>query len=217
MDDNLTKKDLTSIVAKEAELNLRQSRKFIDSLLRVIQTSLADNQPVKLRGFGTFSIELQKSRNGINPRTGERMTIPEEQKPKFKAGKEMTKEVNRFRPASEKRKLKRRNFIIDMLIIDRNDFREGADDMPEIGDLADITVEGIMLVSDKPIEEDKLYELKVILPEEVAEGRYIDFDARAIRCSETIHENIYMTGFAIVSLDDINKQKIRHLIERYAV
>ena len=135
----------------------------------------------------------------------------------YTTGKETSAAENLKRSASEKRKLKRRNFIIDMMVIDRNDFREGTEDFPEIGDLADITVEGILLVSDEPIVEDKLYEMKVILPKEVEEGRYIDFDARAVRCKETIHENIYMTGFKIESLDDANKQRIRKLIDRYAV
>ena len=129
----------------------------------------------------------------------------------------MPPKVSQERSASEQRKLKRRNFIIDMRIIDRNDFREDTEDLPEIGDLADITVEGIMLVSDEPIVEDKLYKMKVILPEDVEQDRYIDFDARAIRCKETIHENIYMTGLKIESLNDANKQKIRNLIDRYAV
>ena len=138
------------------------------------------------------------------------MTIPEKEKPKITAENEISSRASQHRPASEKRKLKRRNFIIDMRIIDRNDFREDTEDLPEIGDLADITVEGILLVSDVPIVEDKLYEMKVILPEEVEQNRYIDFDARAIRCKETIHENIYMTGLRIESLDDTNKQRIRN-------
>jgi|APSaa5957512622_1039677.scaffolds.fasta_scaffold143759_1 hypothetical protein len=137
--------------------------------------------------------------------------------PKLTPGSEMPPKVSQERSASEQRKLKRRNFIIDMRIIDRNDFREDTEDLPEIGDLADITVEGIMLVSDEPIVEDKLYKMKVILPEDVEQDRYIDFDARAIRCKETIHENIYMTGLKIESLNDANKQKIRNLIDRYAV
>jgi len=145
------------------------------------------------------------------------MTGPENENEEFNEGKEMFSQPSKSRSASEQRKLKRRNFVIDMRIIDRNDFKEDTEDLPEIGDLADITVEGIMLVSDQPIVEDKLYEMKVILPVEVAEERYIDFNARAIRCKETIHENIFMTGFKIESLDDSNKQRIRNLIDRYAV
>jgi len=40
-----------------------------------------------LTGFGTFTVIKRKSRVGVNPATGKKMTIPAKSVPKFKPGK----------------------------------------------------------------------------------------------------------------------------------
>jgi hypothetical protein len=117
----------------------------------------------------------------------------------------------------EKRKLKRHNFVFDIEVNDRSRPVDPATNDHVIGDLADITVEGVMVVSEAPIAEDTPFQLRINLPEPVQGRRYIDFDARSIRCNKTIHESIYTTGFRITQLDDANRPIIATLIDEYAV
>ena len=47
-----------------------------------------------LPSFGTFTVKKTKARKGLNPRTGEAMTIKASSQPKFKAGKGLKDAVN---------------------------------------------------------------------------------------------------------------------------
>lgn len=117
----------------------------------------------------------------------------------------------------EKRKLERKNFIYDIEVLDRGRIDDETGDHPVLGDLADITVEGVMLVTDDPVEENVTYSLRLMLPEDMETLKSIDFEAQSIRCNKTIHETIYTTGFKIIRLDEDNRSIVNRLIEEYAV
>ncbi|MFB3148939.1 MAG: HU family DNA-binding protein, partial [Alphaproteobacteria bacterium] len=46
-------------------------------------------------GFGRFSVANRSARTGRNPRTGAPIYIPASRQPKFRAGKQLKKAVNR--------------------------------------------------------------------------------------------------------------------------
>jgi len=118
---------------------------------------------------------------------------------------------------TDKRKLERKNFIRDIEIIDQKGPVDEEGKLSALGDLADITVEGIMLVSDEPIAEQTAFQMKMILPEEIEGKESIEFEAESIRCDQTIHDSIYTTGFKITKLDENNHAIIRKLISEFAV
>jgi hypothetical protein len=118
---------------------------------------------------------------------------------------------------TEKRKLERKNFIRDIEIFDRNGFAAENGERPVLGDLADITVEGVMLISDEPIAEKTAFQMKLVLPEEIEGKESIEFEAESIRCNKTIHESIYTTGFLITKLDEDSHAIISKLISEFAV
>lgn len=117
----------------------------------------------------------------------------------------------------EKRKLERRNFIYDIEVLDRTKTDEETGDFVPIGDLADVTVEGIMLVTDDPVEENADFQMRLVLPEKIDGLTHIDFEAHSIRCNKTIHETIFTTGFLITKLDHETRQTMTHLIDELAV
>lgn len=117
----------------------------------------------------------------------------------------------------EKRKLERKNFIYDIEVADLAQPVDETGEHPVIGDLADITEEGVMLVTDEAVQEQKTFSMRVILPEDIEGLKFIDFEAESIRCNETIHETIFTTGFRITRLDDSNRSVIKRLIDEYAV
>ncbi|MBR6027014.1 MAG: integration host factor subunit beta [Neisseriaceae bacterium] len=71
--------------------DITQSAKcIIDTLTR----ALASGQRIEIRGFGSFDLTKRPSRVGRNPRTGERVEVPEKYVPHFKAGKELRERVD---------------------------------------------------------------------------------------------------------------------------
>ena len=58
-------------------------------LLSAIAKTLAAGGRVEIRGFGSFGLNYRSSRIGRNPKTGERVVVPEKSAPHFKPGKEL--------------------------------------------------------------------------------------------------------------------------------
>ena len=65
----------------------------------IIET-LATEGRVELRNFGAFAVKRRKARAGRNPRTGEKVSVPERLTVTFKAGREMGPQVVRAAAAS---------------------------------------------------------------------------------------------------------------------
>ncbi|NQU63742.1 MAG: hypothetical protein HQ517_05600 [SAR324 cluster bacterium] len=118
---------------------------------------------------------------------------------------------------NEKRVLERKNFIFDIEVFDRSQPGGDQGELTVLGDLADVTKEGIMLISDEPIQEKTMFQLRIVLPEEIEGKKAINFQAESTRCAGTIHENIFTTGFKIKELDEDNLAIINGLITKYAV
>ena len=58
----------------------------VDAVLDGVTDVLADGGDVNFTGFGKFSVAERGPRQGVNPRTGERITIAGGRVPKFSAG-----------------------------------------------------------------------------------------------------------------------------------
>ena len=68
--------------------------KFTYIILTEIKQALKRGDRVELRGFGMFSINIQKARISRNPKTGEKVNTPEKKSIHFKMSKEMFKKLN---------------------------------------------------------------------------------------------------------------------------
>ena len=55
-------------------------------MLDTISDALARGEDVNFTGFGKFRVAERGPRQGVNPRTGERITIPGGRVPRFSAG-----------------------------------------------------------------------------------------------------------------------------------
>ena len=66
---------------------------FFDAETGIISRSLVNGEEVKLQGFGIFGVSERKARNGINPKTGEKLKIPASKSPRFRAGSVLKKTV----------------------------------------------------------------------------------------------------------------------------
>ena len=76
------------------ELRAEEVEQVVDIFFEKIAERLAEGGRVELRGFGAFSTRQRESRQGRNPRTGEKVDVPSKRVPYFKPGKEMRKHIN---------------------------------------------------------------------------------------------------------------------------
>ncbi|MBI0420877.1 MAG: HU family DNA-binding protein, partial [Nitrosospira sp.] len=56
--------------------------------------SLLQGERIEIRGFGSFNLNCRPPRVGRNPKTGEKVKVPEKYIPHFKAGKELRERVD---------------------------------------------------------------------------------------------------------------------------
>ena len=78
----------SQLVHKDAELSVKT---IIDSLCN----TLSKGGRVEIRGFGSFSLNHRPARLGRNPKTGEKVNVPEKFVPHFKPGKELKIKVDK--------------------------------------------------------------------------------------------------------------------------
>ena len=71
--------------------------KFTNIILNEIKKSLKRGDRVELRGFGVFYTKIQKASIRRNPKTNEKINVPEKKTIHFKMAKEMFKKLNNDR------------------------------------------------------------------------------------------------------------------------
>ncbi len=90
----MNKNDLVAAISGRTGLSKSDSAKAVDSVFDSIADALKAGQEVRIVGFGSFNVTRRKQSQGRNPRTGEPITIPASNQPKFKAGKGLKDAVN---------------------------------------------------------------------------------------------------------------------------
>ena len=65
----------------------------LDAVLETITETLSGGGEVSFTGFGKFHVAERGPRQGVNPRTGERITIPGGKVPRFSAGSALKAKV----------------------------------------------------------------------------------------------------------------------------
>tara|TARA_B100000927_G_C16142175_1_gene339829 strand:+ start:165 stop:455 length:291 start_codon:yes stop_codon:yes gene_type:complete len=68
--------------------------RLISIVLNEIKRALRRGEGVELRNFGTFRTKTQKSSIRRNPRTGEKIAVPEKKVIAWKMSKEIFKKIN---------------------------------------------------------------------------------------------------------------------------
>ena len=82
----MTKQDFVDAVADRAGMSKRDAGAAVDAVLDTITDTLRRRDSVTFTGFGKFSTSDRAARQGVNPRTGERVQIAATTVPKFSAG-----------------------------------------------------------------------------------------------------------------------------------
>ena len=83
----MNKAKLIESMAKSTKQSKAACKDMLEAFLSSVSGALKQGKQVVLTGFGTFSVMKRKSRIGVNPASGKKMTIAAKKVPKFKAGK----------------------------------------------------------------------------------------------------------------------------------
>ena len=75
------------LVAKDAEFAVKM-------ILDAMTECLVRGDRIEIRGFGSFALNYRPPRVGRNPKSGEKVSVPEKFVPHFKAGKELRERVD---------------------------------------------------------------------------------------------------------------------------
>ena len=75
------------LVAKDAEYAVKM-------ILDAMTHALLEGNRIEIRGFGSFGLNYRPPRVGRNPKSGEKVQVPEKYVPHFKAGKELRERVD---------------------------------------------------------------------------------------------------------------------------
>ena len=90
----MTKQDIIDQVSVATGLTKVETEAVMNGVMTAIVESLAQNERVELRGFGTFGVKHRKPKKARNPGTGAVIYLPERNAPSFKPAKHMRERVN---------------------------------------------------------------------------------------------------------------------------
>lgn len=108
----------------------------------------------------------------------------------------------------EKRKLKRCHLIYYLRVFNKNT-------QELLGHLVDVHTEGMMLLSETPIETPANFQLQMILPEEILGTQTWNFEAQSKWCGLDANPQFYKTGFQFLYAFPHDIELIENLIEDY--
>lgn len=83
----MNKTELVSRVAERANMTKKDTERFLNTFIDVVEEALAQGDTVAILGFGTFLARERPAREGRNPRTGQPIQIPASKVPVFRPGR----------------------------------------------------------------------------------------------------------------------------------
>ena len=91
----MTKSELIARLAKRyPHLVVKDAEVVVNAIVAAMSMTLVRGQRIEIRGFGSFGINHRPPRTGRNPKTGEKVPVPEKFFPHFKPGRELRERVD---------------------------------------------------------------------------------------------------------------------------
>jgi DNA-binding protein HU-beta len=93
----MNKLQLIEQLAAKLGVTVSETERFLNTFVQMVYDKLREGDKVNISGFGQFLVSHRAPRIGVNPRNpSQKITIPELNTPKFKAG-EAFKEAVKLR------------------------------------------------------------------------------------------------------------------------
>jgi nucleoid DNA-binding protein len=90
---SVTKKEIVRTISEEIGLTQLQTKEIVQKTFDAIVEALVAERRIELRNFGVFEVKRRAPRKARNPRTGDKVFVPEKSVVTFKPGKEMEERV----------------------------------------------------------------------------------------------------------------------------
>ena len=104
----MTKKEIVRRISDRAELTQLKTKEIVQWTFDAIIDTLIKDGRIELRNFGVFEVRRRKARRARNPRTNDRVDVPEKNVVTFQPGKEMEERVRKdakvYEPKRKKQK-----------------------------------------------------------------------------------------------------------------
>src|SRR5262245_65411900 len=79
-----------------------KTKEIVQKTFNAIVDTLVEEGRIELRNFGVFEVKMRAARKARNPRTGQRVDVPQKFVVTFKPGKEMEEKVRLLEEAKGK-------------------------------------------------------------------------------------------------------------------
>ncbi len=89
----MTKKEIVKTISDEIGLTQLKTKEIVQKTFDAIVETLVEEKRIELRNFGVFEVKKRAARKARNPRTGDKVYVPEKYVVTFKPGKEMEERV----------------------------------------------------------------------------------------------------------------------------
>lgn len=85
----MTKSELIDVVAEKTNLTKKDIDLVLSATEEAVVAALVGGDKVTISGFGSLEVRSRAAREGKNPQTGEKITIPASKRAAFTAGKKL--------------------------------------------------------------------------------------------------------------------------------
>ncbi len=92
----MTKKEIVKTISDEIGLTQLKTKEIVQKTFDAVVETLVEKGRIELRNFGVFEVKKRAARKARNPRTGDRVDVPEKFVVTFKPGKEMEERVRQL-------------------------------------------------------------------------------------------------------------------------
>ncbi len=89
----MTKKEIVLELVAKYQVSYEDAQSIVQTFFDLIIGALVDEGRIELRNFGVFEVKRRSARTALNPKTGERVSVPERLGVTFKPGKAMQQQV----------------------------------------------------------------------------------------------------------------------------
>lgn len=91
----MTKSQLIETVTSRVKnVSKKDVELVVETIFDCMTDALAKDERIEIRGLGSFVAKVRDAREGRNPKTGEKVTVPHKRTPFFTVGKELKERVN---------------------------------------------------------------------------------------------------------------------------
>ena len=106
----------------------------------------------------------------------------------------------------ERRRLRRRHLYYYSRVFDE-------DTQQMTGRLVDLTTEGMMLISEKPIDTEATFKFRLVLPKSIEGKKTLTIEAKSKWSRQAANPDLYDNGFQPLNVTPGDERTIRHLIQ----